>query len=459
VDVWIMYRDGFSLMDKYPVFFQCPIGHSFFVRNVVLVLLLCLSGTTVFGSTMEQGDLENPSILKASEILPQSLRRGEFFQVEENVRSDGFWNIYTLQAGNINYHVHGTYLLSERIHEIYALAELKRVSELVLVGKGAIKSLVGTEEDLVQVGTHPVATVEGLSTGFSRILQKTKTSLGSLKEQNPTKAEQDPKPLLRKSFKIGKEFVGITAAEKAWYEKVGVDPYTPNQEIRKEIQRLALFEVSGQIFEKALVPIPRPIGLAASLSHLAYSEDSDALISRYLSRLEVITGDEALIKSFLENPFYSLSGKIVLIDALSILEDVPGRENFLLQASHADSHELATFFMLGADLLRKYHTEMETLIEVVPNTVTPAGLVKAGHADHIVFFYPVDHLFWTEEISSNILAADRIIRERYGDISILVRMNGSASERARKGFSELGWAVEENTVSYGIYTRPSDSGE
>ena len=427
-----------------------------FAKIALLSFLLISGSVAPLGSTKEKVGIEKPSTLRASQILPESLRYGENFKVQEKVENDGIWNIYTLQTGNTDHHFRGTYLLSERIHELHALAELRRVNELVLVGKGAVNSLVGTGEDLVKFGTHPVATVDGMGKGFSRIMNKAQESLGSLKKQEKADDSQPSKSLLRQSLKMGKDLSGVTENERTWYEKVGVDPYTPNREIHEEIQRLALIEASGQIAEKALIPIPRPIGLAASLSSLAWSEDSDQLINRNISKLEGSGIDQATIKRFLENPYYTLSGKTSLVYALDSLQEVPGKDHFLLHASHADNYELATFFLLGGYLLHQYHTELEPFIEIVPNTVTPAGLLKDKR---IAVFYPADYLFWTEEVSHNLRETDREIRKRYGDISIMVRITGSASEKALKGFSQLEWDVTEEIFPYQTLAKQPVSGD
>lgn len=407
------------------------------------------------GTAWGQGEYEEPATLRASEILPETLYKGEYFQVEDEVASDGLWNVYILRTQFSDYKLHGTFLLADRIHEIRALAELKKLDEGLLIAQGALDSVKRTEENLVQTATHPVQTVEALGQGLKRIFAKVG---GGLNQLNASSASSDPGTASRtfeQVWKMGKDVSGISRTERSLARRVGVDPYSTNAELRKEIQRLAIFEAAGDIATSSLIPIPRPIGLAVSVSGIAWNEDPEVLRELNMKRMEEMGVSEAVMQQFLANSFYTLSGETQLIEGLHSLGEIPGQEEFLLRASHADTPQLATFFLISAALLGRHHQE-QSVLEILPETVSAVARVPG---DRLVLLFPADHVAWTEELGPEITALNERVRNRHPDHGIELRLTGSVTQRFREKVSSLGWNLVENTASYDLLVNsgPSNS--
>jgi hypothetical protein len=411
--------------------------------GLLLLMIILIPAPRLIAQT--DGLYEPLPTLKASEILPAELLKGPNFEVEETVKNDGFWNIYVVRTPEVDFEVHGTYLLAERVHEIHALEELRRVDELVLVGQGAVNSLRNTGENMLQTATNPKETVEGISTGLRRIFQRIQTGVNEMQSGFEKKEGQSDTETVDKFVRMGKNFSGVTASERAWAKKVGVDPYTQNIELRNKLQELALFEASGGMASRFLVPIPRPIGMVATISNLAWDEDPNEVRELNQARLEEMGISEETAVHFLENHNYTLAGEATLIESLHSLGDVTGRDQFLLRASHADSHQLAAFFMISARLLYRYHTESEPLLEILPETIATSALISGNR---IVIFYPVDYVVWTQELAEGLSSVNDTFHKRFGDPEIEIEMTGTASERARVEILKLGWQLREGTVSY-----------
>ena len=74
-----------------------------------------------------QSSFEELPFLKASDVVPEALRKGSQHEIAERVETDGLWNTYNVQSPLGDFTVHGSYLLRQRIHELYALAELRKI--------------------------------------------------------------------------------------------------------------------------------------------------------------------------------------------------------------------------------------------------------------------------------------------------------------------------------------------
>lgn len=68
-----------------------------------------------------------PITLKASEQVPKNVLTGPNYQIEANVKNDGFINTYRLTTDYGPLKVEGTSLLMERTNELKALSHMQEV--------------------------------------------------------------------------------------------------------------------------------------------------------------------------------------------------------------------------------------------------------------------------------------------------------------------------------------------
>ena len=70
-----------------------------------------------------KGLFETPPVLSAKEVVPPQLLQGEFHTVQEEVRNDGYLNLYRISSEFGEFEAHGTLMLVIRVKEIQALAD------------------------------------------------------------------------------------------------------------------------------------------------------------------------------------------------------------------------------------------------------------------------------------------------------------------------------------------------
>jgi hypothetical protein len=205
-----------------------------------------------------------------------------------------------------------------------------------------------------------------------------------------------------------------------------------------------------------LIPLLRPIGLAASISGLAWDENPDQVREINREKLVKLGVSESVIEQFLANHYYTLSGETRLVQSLGELGKIPGQEELLIRASYVDSPQLATFFLLSAALLRQYHLKTEPLIEILPETVAAGVMTESGR---IVLLFPGDHLVWTEELADQVNAMHEKVRKNYPEAPLELRLTRSASQLFRRNIENLGWTLVEKTASYESLIHPDQATE
>src|SRR5262249_14871442 len=70
---------------------------------------------------------DTPAVLNASRILPPQLLSGPNHRVQEQVRNDGFINIYTVDSKFGQFTAISTAVLRKRVHAINALAVMEQI--------------------------------------------------------------------------------------------------------------------------------------------------------------------------------------------------------------------------------------------------------------------------------------------------------------------------------------------
>ena len=185
---------------------------------------------------------------------PRTELAGPDFKVEPEATTDGLGSTYTLTSRFGTWTARGRMQVAMRIREIQALAQLEEVSKSE-VFKDAVKSSVTAPLELVQaVATEPVETLKGIPEGVGRWMKKTsfqvKEGYHDAKELRAgetdasAEAAAAEKASLTEKGKVEAkkytlDYLKITGAELAWYAKLGVDPYTDNETLRKAVTSVA----------------------------------------------------------------------------------------------------------------------------------------------------------------------------------------------------------------------------
>ena len=214
-----------------------------------IVIALGLFATIAFAQTdSTPSPTPSPTTFEAAGrveskmFIPEDLMVGPLHSVGEQAENDGLVNTYFLYSGDNASAVTTGIALRTRIREIYAIDKLEGMSKtdeftkaLEKSGKQKIDSVVGLVKD-------PVGTIKRVPQGASRFFGRIGESLkGGASEGEGNALES---------------ITGVDKAKVALAVKLGVSPYSTNQELQEQLTDTArAMAGGGLVIGAALMPI------------------------------------------------------------------------------------------------------------------------------------------------------------------------------------------------------------
>src|ERR1700676_2226031 len=274
--------------------------------------------------------------LAPSVLLPASMVSGTHFQVVEPVQSDGLMHVYTIDSKFGQFDAYGRAALEVRIHEIAALTEISKTSTIE-VAAGGVGRGVGTQVQTAGgVVAHPVATISGIpkriahlfhgyvdegkdAAGKAKIVAATTAGAAATRSTAVAQGESAAK-------RYASRYFGLTSAERHWYEKLGVDPYTDNAVLRKAIHKIATVDAAAG-FGMRFVGIPSipGIGDIHQVMEAVYEEDPATIRARTKTTLAGYGLDRREIERWQNVLVLSPTRQVLLLKLAAALDAVDGR--------------------------------------------------------------------------------------------------------------------------------------
>jgi hypothetical protein len=372
---------------------------------------------------------EQPPLLRASEILPEALLRGPHHEVREEVESDGFWRLYTVDSEFGTFAVRGDTLLRERVREIEALAVLRETSATAEFAAAAARALGSPFVAAWNLVRHPVDSIVGVPLGAWRLLRRA-SELG-----RGERGELEEGAL--------EAFIGFEARKRELAQRLDVDPYSSNPALQRELNRLSWVSFAGGLpalfvpFQGSPSSPPEPDAPGDRLLDLLLHHSPDDL--RRLNRIElaVMGIDAGLADRFLAHPWYSPRHETVLVASLAALDLTSGRPAFIEAALEAGSEEDALGYQRTAELIRAYNDRAAPIASIVELGGTLAGTTADGR---LVVPLVADEAAWTARADALCRRVARPPQDVRGTELVL---SGTLTPRARAHVEALGIVVTE----------------
>lgn len=366
--------------------------HSKWAKVAFLLVLAALLGFPVSSATAS-ADFEVPSTLNASNILPRELISGPHYQVREKVVSYGYMHNYVVDSDYGVFEVTGDSALRKLVKEIGAIAALQEVKKSEAYINGVRKAAAKPVEFGVSLITEPVDTVSGVPKGVAALFQNVKTSLTTqASKSEDSKVEQ---------------VMSVSSNKRQLARQLGVDVYSSNKVLQKELNSLAWATSLGSLtVSAALAPVGGPAVAAVSVTRTA--QELKDLVSEYppqklrqinQQKLETMGVPQDLITRFLDLPIYTPTQHTAIVGSLEILSKAKGRDAFLRYALSADSEESADFFMYIAQIMSGYNAKVDPIQEI--SVYEPLVFARSSNGT-VIMPLPLDYAFWTERASRRI---------------------------------------------------------
>ena len=380
----------------------------------------------------ETAGFEVDPVRTAADLVPPDLLTGPHYRIEPRVVTSGFANWYVVTSDYGDFEIRGDRMLRTRIREIEALAALDEMSKTEAFAGAAGNALKSPFVATWNLITHPVDTIVGIPIGaWEAIKQGSQLARGERSEL------EDSGVLALIGFEMKKRQIA---------NELGVDPYSSNKVLQKQLNRFAWAAYLGGLpymfvpfvddsdFQKTTEePADR---LAEAL--LVYSPED----LRRLNRIElaVMGIPEPLSDELIGHPWYSPRNATMLVEALATLDLARNRLAFVEVAVSAQSENDALSYEQTAELLRTYSERVSPVREIVSVLGTPMGYTESG-----ILAVPLaaDHVIWDSEAAALAHAMTEGLPSELRVERVELVLSGTASPLARERFEALGVAVTE----------------
>jgi hypothetical protein len=462
-----------------------------YVNRLSTLLLASLAAGLVLGIADAQEAVvleETPIVLHASAAAPDQLLKSEYHQVADRVVNDGYMNHYDIETPFGTFTAEGNAALRIRINEIHALAQLEDVTKTSAFADAMKRSATYQAKAIADTVQHPVKTAKGVPGGVNRFVKRTarkakdisqdveegyhevkdrqeekkaeKAAEAATKEEQPPAAADNKSSLeegqewwdekgetyAKKGGEVSKEYakdwIGYSDARRHWAKELEVDPYTDNKVLSKELNRVSQAATAGD-FAMRWVPVPKldVLGTMKDVNDLVWDTDPLDLRMRNEKLLYEMGASKELVRMLYDNNHQSPTLITVLVDALTKLDGVEGRDYWVEHAATSTSRVESEFHLRAVNFYAAYHTEKRPLDRVVDGRLYPQILTTDGR---LVLVAPVDHLHWTEDIAYIIEEATPRLLEQTGAGAMEGWIEGGCSENTRRALEGLGYEVHIN---------------
>ncbi len=394
---------------------------SLVISSIIFFTAICVGQTEI-----ESAEYEDPGILKAHDFLPPELLESEYHTVMEEVATYDLTNRFTILSTFGPFEAIGEDMLRIRIHEVKAIAALQDIKKSEAFGKAAKQAAMSSVKGAGSLIAHPVNTVKGVPKGagrlFSRVGEMFKGERGDHEDS------------------VAKELFGFSRVKRQYAHKLGVDVYSSNKVLQKELNRVAWAGFAGGVgVSLATMPVKKASQaafLAIKGTKFMYGMNKIMLDNapedlRQMNRelLQQMGMKESRIEEFLNHPKFSPRHTTIIVHALSEMKGVRNRKDFIKQANFAVDEEDAFFFQRIAEMMVDYHTDVEPFAEIIPVRRAVVGYTTG---QSIVATLPIDYVYWTERADKGIDALLRLETQNRPVKGMKLFISGRFSPLARQ---------------------------
>jgi len=362
---------------------------------------------------------ETPGRVPTKMFMPAELMSGPLHSVGDFAENDGMNNTYFLYSGDDAWAVTTGIALRTRIREIYAIAKLREMSKtdefaqaMTNAGKQKIEGVVG-------IVTNPLGTIQNIPLGASRFFGR----IGEAMKGGTTQGEGN----------AVQNMIGVSKAKVALAVKLGVSPYSYNQELQTQLTSNArAMALGGLVVSAATAAVGGPAGdvltglnVNQTLQQTLVNSTPDDLRIINRKKLFALKVSRENADAILMHPWYSPWTETIMIDALSTIGVDPTA--FLADACNALTEEDAIFFERLAQVLARYDTTKAQLRSIRVESHAVCALDANGT---LVFPLSCDYAIWSEHAAGRVAEFAALTQGQEDIKGLAVWVDGKVSDRA-----------------------------
>jgi hypothetical protein len=372
-----------------------------------------------------------PEVRLTAEVLPPELISGTGFNVGREVTTNDFLNLYTVTSDYGTFAVQSDAMLRRLEREIAAirgLAEIQQTDAFKNAAEASGKGVYESGKKLVEDPAAALSAFSGAASGiFNRGREQLRRSGQSRYEDNGVAS-----------------VLAVSSYKRDLCKQFGVDPYSTNPVLQKELDRVAWASAAGNLLLGALSMATGSMALQVASNVRLVGQAQDLVLATPPAELSIraratLTGmniSTPVVDAFLSNHDLSPRHVAIIVASLESLGRIPGQEDFLAQANQVDSEIDALLTQQIAELLAGYHASTEPLESIRMIGALPLAVTKSGRA---VMLLPVDRILWTPRTAD---LAKRIAAAAGGG-GLDLWVTGDTAPVAASPLADLGFRVTD----------------
>jgi hypothetical protein len=372
-------------------------------------------------------DTEEPPILSAKEILKPEFLAGDGLKVNDDVPTSTGRNRYLIESDYGEFEADGNIMLDRRIKEVAAIRKLKEVSRTDQYKKALLAATTSPLVVAKDVVTNPVGTITGVPKGLFKFVNRAGQSMKERTHGRERSQYEDSNAASLVGFSKAKRVVAI---------QLGVDPYSSNETLQRELNGIAWATFAGKMtFTLATMPVGGAAGLALTsagvtntLNKTLLDQAPAELRLRNLKAMLAMGCDRAVANRFNINTAFSPSVQTAIVMNLETLDGVANRAVFVdLAGSEATDEGDALFYLGTSQVLAELHAK-KPLAHLQPVGRIPVALRKDGRA---IVAIQWDYAAWTDNAANfiGLLKASDFGKKKAG---LTIAISGDASPLAQQ---------------------------
>ncbi|HMG06815.1 MAG TPA: hypothetical protein VK581_15260 [Chthoniobacterales bacterium] len=391
-----------------------------------LAIFLSLFATAALAQTEStpspapsEGTFESEGRVDAKMFVPQELLKGRLHSVGQQAENDGLLNTYFLYSGDQAFEVTTGIALRTRIRELYAISKLRGISKTDEFTKAMSKAAKQKVESVAGIVRDPIGTIKRVPLGASRFFGRIGEGLkggGSNSEGNTLQ-----------------NITGVQKAKTALAAKLGVSPYSTNQELQEQLTNTARAMAGGGFVISAATAavggtagdVISVLNVNQNLQQTLVNTTPDDLRILNRKKLFALGVNREDADEFLMHPWYSPWHETIITDALATIGVDPTQ--FLAKATQALTEEDANYFQSLAQILARYHKAQAPLRSIGNEN----GRVCATDSNGILVVpLSCDYAIWSENAAGRVTTFGQAQQSRSAIKGLALWVDGKVSDRA-----------------------------
>jgi hypothetical protein len=363
--------------------------------------------------------------------------------VREEVKTYLGLNHYVIDSPFGTFVAHGNQMLQERVREIHALAQLREMTnsrEYADGVKAAAKVPLAVADNLLH---SPVETITGVPKGVGKFLGRLGRGAKEVSSGRQRNEGEDG---------VVKSAAGLSSTKRKLCADLGVNPYSTNEVLQSELDRVAWVVFAGKItVTLATMPIGGAAGAALTAvsvtdqaNKLVYEQSPLDLRKSNLSRLTAMGISPQDAEAFLAASAFTPWNQSQIVGSLDRMSGVKGRDVLLCDAiSMTDSETDAVFYEQTAKLIAHAHTNGITIDRIVLLSGLP---VCIGADSSVIVALHWDYAMWSPRSENFAIALESLQVDGAKPASLIVILSGAMSPRLRQELETRGYRVQDKLI-------------